>query len=87
MHVRRQHRIVEGLREHGRREERDRSQRLPARIDEIMPHRRWQDENASRPNLMVASVFQTQLSRAGDNILGLLGRVRVPAKTMAGLNS
>ncbi len=86
MDVRRQHHVVELLREHGRGEERDRPQRFFAGIGEVVPHRRRQNENAARPDLMLAAVFQAKLASAGEDVLGLLGRIRMPAEPPAGLD-
>ena len=73
MDVRGQHHVVELLGEHGRREERDRPQRLLASVGKIMPQRGRQDENAARPDLMLGAVFEPQFAGAGeDEINGAL---------------
>ncbi len=58
MDVRGQHHVVELLGEHGRREECDRPQGLFAGVGEVVPQRGREDENAARPDLMLAAVFQ-----------------------------
>ena len=55
--LRRQHHVVEGLREHRRGEERDSAQRLLAGVREIVPQRRRQHEHAARPDLVDRAVF------------------------------
>lgn len=78
MDVRGQHHVVELLGEHGRREERDRPQRLLASVGKIMPQRGRQDENAARPDLMLGAVFEPQFAGAGeDEINGALIWVKI----------
>lgn len=84
--VRRQHHVVELLREHGRREESDCSQGLLAGIGEIMPHWRRKHEHAARPDRMFAAILKTQLTGAGQDILRLFGGIGVPAQATARLD-
>ena len=83
MRFRRQHHIVEGLREHRRREEGNGPQGLGAGILEIVPDRRRQDEDASGADGMSGAVFHLELAGAGDDVLRLLGGVGVPAQPLA----
>ena len=82
---RRQHHVVEVLREHRRREERHRPQLVGAYVGEVVPHVRRQHEHAARPDRIVA-VLGLQLALAGDDVLRLLGGVGVPAELPAGLD-
>ncbi len=80
-----QHHLVEDPREHGGREEDDRSQRLGAGVDEIVTDIRRQHEDAAgfdREGAIVAA----QLAGAGDDAPRFPGWAGVPAQTIAGLD-
>ncbi|SRR6266404_60872 len=86
MSFRRQHHVIESLSEHCRREESDRPQRLGADVDEIVPHRSWEDKNATRLDRISGAIFHMQLATAGNNVLGLFGSIGVPAEPASGLD-
>ena len=86
MHVRGQHHVIELLDKHGRGEERHRPQGLLARVGEVVSQRRRQDENAARPDLVLAAVFQAKFAGAREDILRLLGRIGMPAEAAARLD-
>jgi len=77
---RRQHHVVEVLREHSGSEEGHRPQRLRTDIHEVVPYPCRDDKNAAGTDEMSSTVFQEQLAGAPDDILRLLGGVRVPAE-------
>src|SRR5712691_4020347 len=70
--LRRQHHVVEILREHRRGEERNRPQGLVASVGEVVPHRGRKNEHAAGPDRIVA-VLGAQLALARDDVLRFLG--------------
>ena len=60
MNIRRQHHVVELLREHGRRKERDRPQCLLAGIGEVVPDRGGNDKHAAGADRVLGTVFQAR---------------------------
>src|SRR5882757_4181240 len=81
----RQHHVVERLGKHRGRKEGHGAQRFRADIGKIVPHRGRKHEHAAGPYLIVA-LFGAQLALAGDDVLGLLGGVGVPAELAARLD-
>jgi len=84
--LRRHHHVVEVLCEYRSREESDGAQCFLADIDEVVFYRRWNRKNTSRTNAVGAAIFHAQFSGTSNDVLGLFGRVGVPAETMPGLN-
>ena len=79
MNIRRQHHVVELLREHGCREERDRPQRLLAGIGEVMPDRGGNDKHAAGADRVLGTVFQAQLARSREDVRRLAVAMETPA--------
>src|SRR6266545_1420148 len=74
-----QHHLIERLGEHRRGEKGDRAQRVGADIGEVMAHVRRYRKHAAGTNDVLA-VVHAQFAGAGDDVLGLFGRVSVPAE-------
>ena len=83
MDVRRNHYIVELLSEHGGCEEGDGAQGFRTRIGEVVPHGRRNDENIAGSDLVNGAALHAQFAGAGENILRLLSRIRVPTEPPA----
>ena len=82
----RQHHIIEVLREHCRREERNRSQRVLSDIGEVVLYWRRDGKNSAGADLVSGTVFHVQFPRAGDNVLRFFSGIGVPTKPFPGLN-
>ena len=59
---------------------------LGAGVDEVVPYPRGKDKNATGADRVSAPIFHLQLAVSSDDILGLLGRIGVPAKTPSRLD-
>lgn len=82
----RQHHVVEVLSEHSGREECHCPQRFLADVGEVVLYASRKCEDTARTYHVCGAVLHEELAAAGDDVLGLLRRVGMPAESMTGLD-